>query len=162
MEQLQSHIWLTGSSYMGKYCIFAFPHLLGSPSLYMTLHCSTLNFLTCIYEDNFILFLISVALDSQGWHSLFLTKRCAQDDPQPGQGVRVQAVREMLQAELHPLHPPPHPQGNVITLTHRNISLVAGCLSVLLQDRISLVAGCLGDLLQDRISLVAGCLSVLL
>ncbi len=29
MEQLQSHIWLTASSYMGN--IFAFPHMLGSP-----------------------------------------------------------------------------------------------------------------------------------
>ncbi len=36
MEQLQSHIWLTASSYMGKY-FFAFPHILGSHSSYMTL-----------------------------------------------------------------------------------------------------------------------------
>ncbi len=32
MEQLQSHIWLTASSN-----IYAFPHILGSPSSYMTL-----------------------------------------------------------------------------------------------------------------------------
>ncbi len=34
MEQLQSHIWLTASSYMGNIC--AFPHILGSPSSCMT------------------------------------------------------------------------------------------------------------------------------
>ncbi len=35
MEQLQSHIWVTASSYWGNIC--AFPHILGSPSSYMTL-----------------------------------------------------------------------------------------------------------------------------
>ncbi len=35
-DRMQSHIWLTSSSYMGKIC--AFPHQLGSPSSYMTLH----------------------------------------------------------------------------------------------------------------------------
>ncbi len=37
VEQLQSHIWLTASSYCiwGNKC--AFPHILGSPSSYMTL-----------------------------------------------------------------------------------------------------------------------------
>ncbi len=37
MEQLQSHIWLTASSYMGSSYICAFPDILGSPSSYMTL-----------------------------------------------------------------------------------------------------------------------------
>jgi hypothetical protein len=42
---------------MGKYLRIS--HILGGPSSYMTLHnCSTLNFL--IYEENFILFFISV------------------------------------------------------------------------------------------------------
>ncbi len=35
VEQLQSFIWQTDSSYMGNIC--AFPHILGSPSSYMTL-----------------------------------------------------------------------------------------------------------------------------
>ncbi len=35
MDQLQSPIWLTTSSYMGTIC--AFPHILGGPSSYMTL-----------------------------------------------------------------------------------------------------------------------------
>ncbi len=50
MEQLQSHIW-------GN--IFAFPHILGRPSSYMTqqlLH--SLNFL--IYKEHLIFFFISV------------------------------------------------------------------------------------------------------
>ncbi len=33
---MQSHNGITASSYMGKF--FAFPHILGSPSSYMTLH----------------------------------------------------------------------------------------------------------------------------
>ncbi len=37
MEQLQSHIWLTASSYTVWWNICAFPHILGSPSSYMTL-----------------------------------------------------------------------------------------------------------------------------
>ncbi len=37
MEQLQSHIWLTASSYSIWGNICAFPHILGSPFLYMTL-----------------------------------------------------------------------------------------------------------------------------
>ncbi len=39
VEQLQSHIWLTASLYMGKYLRIFFlpPHFLGSPSSYMTL-----------------------------------------------------------------------------------------------------------------------------
>jgi hypothetical protein len=41
MEQLQSHIW-------GN--IFAFPHILGSPSSYMTLELLHSEFL--IYEEN--------------------------------------------------------------------------------------------------------------
>ncbi len=36
-EQLKSHIWLTSTSYMSKYSICAFPHILGSPSSYTTL-----------------------------------------------------------------------------------------------------------------------------
>jgi hypothetical protein len=52
MEQLQSHICLT--SYMGNIC--AFPHIVGSPSSYLTLQLySILNFL--IYEDFFIFFI---------------------------------------------------------------------------------------------------------
>ncbi len=35
-DQLQSHVWLTASSYMPNIC--AFPHILGSPSSWMTLH----------------------------------------------------------------------------------------------------------------------------
>jgi hypothetical protein len=35
MEQLQSHICLSASSYMTKYV--RIPHILGSPSSYMTL-----------------------------------------------------------------------------------------------------------------------------
>ncbi len=34
VKQLQSHTWLTASSYMGKF-FFAFPHILGSPSSYI-------------------------------------------------------------------------------------------------------------------------------
>jgi hypothetical protein len=52
MEQLQSHIW-PPNIYLH---ICAFPHTLGSPSSYMTLQ--LLHFL--IYEENFILFFISV------------------------------------------------------------------------------------------------------
>ncbi len=37
MEQLQSHIWLTASSYTVWWNICAFPQTLGSPSSYMTL-----------------------------------------------------------------------------------------------------------------------------
>ncbi len=37
MEQLQSHMWLTASSYIYGLNICAFPHILGSPSSYMTL-----------------------------------------------------------------------------------------------------------------------------
>jgi hypothetical protein len=57
MEQLQSHLGLTASSYMAKYlCLFSF---IRKP---LFIHdfataCSILNFL--IYEGNFILFFIS-------------------------------------------------------------------------------------------------------
>ncbi len=37
MEQLQSHTWLTASSYTVWLNICAFPHILGSPFSYMTL-----------------------------------------------------------------------------------------------------------------------------
>ncbi len=37
MEQLQIHIWLTASSYTVWWNVCAFPHILGSPSSYMTL-----------------------------------------------------------------------------------------------------------------------------
>ncbi len=50
MEQLQSHIWLTASSYTVWWNICAFPQILGSPSSYMTLqllHCELL-----IFEEN--------------------------------------------------------------------------------------------------------------
>ena len=47
--------------------ICAFPHILGSPSSYMTLqlNCSTLNFF--IYEENFIFFFISVGGGGGRW-----------------------------------------------------------------------------------------------
>ncbi len=59
MDQLQSHIWLTASSYMGKFC--AFPHILGSPSSYLTLQLLHSEF-SYIYGENLILFFISVGL----------------------------------------------------------------------------------------------------
>ncbi len=60
MEQLQSHIWLTASSYMGKYLRVssyirkALPHIL-------LCNCST-EFPYTVYEENLIFFFISV-----GW-----------------------------------------------------------------------------------------------
>ncbi len=51
VEQFQSHIWLTASSYMGKY--YAFPHI-------WLCNCSTLNFL--INEGNFFLAVCRVRL----------------------------------------------------------------------------------------------------
>jgi hypothetical protein len=50
IEQLQSHIW-------GNIC--AFPHILGSPSSYVTLQLLHSEF-PYIYGENFILFFISV------------------------------------------------------------------------------------------------------
>ncbi len=50
MEQLQSHVWLTASSFMGKY--------LRISSVWL-FNCSTLNFL--IYEENLIFFFISAS-----------------------------------------------------------------------------------------------------
>jgi hypothetical protein len=61
VEQLQSHILLMASSYMGN--IYAFPHILGSPSSYMTLQLLHSDFL--IYEENLIFFFISVVLTTQ-------------------------------------------------------------------------------------------------
>ncbi len=46
MKQLQSHIWLTASSYMGNIC--AFPHILGSPTS-----------ISLYFEENLIFFFIS-------------------------------------------------------------------------------------------------------
>ncbi len=54
-DRVQSHKLLTAFSYMVKY--LQFPHILGSPSSYMTLHRFHLNFL--IYEENFVFFFIS-------------------------------------------------------------------------------------------------------
>ena len=58
MEQLQSHIWLTASSYIGKYLLIS--SYIGKPFIIYDCNCSTLNFL--IYEENLIFFFISVAL----------------------------------------------------------------------------------------------------
>ncbi len=57
-ERLQSHIWLTASSYMVKYL-----RILGSPSSYMTLQLLPCEFPN-IYEENFFFFFISVASGS--------------------------------------------------------------------------------------------------
>jgi hypothetical protein len=47
MEQLQSHIWLTASYIWGN--IFTFPHILGSPSSYMTLQLLHSEFFFLLY-----------------------------------------------------------------------------------------------------------------
>ena len=47
MEQLQSHIW-------GNIC--AFPHIVGSPSFYMTVQLLHSEFPYIQYEDNLIFF----------------------------------------------------------------------------------------------------------
>ncbi len=62
MKQLQSHIWLTASSYMGKYLRIL--HILESSSSYTVwlCNCYTLNFL--IDEENLIFFFISVMYSS--------------------------------------------------------------------------------------------------
>ncbi len=59
MEQLQSHIWLTASSYMGK--SLRISSYIRKPFLIhiWLCNCSTLNFL--IYEENLIFFFISVS-----------------------------------------------------------------------------------------------------
>ncbi len=68
---MQSHIWLTASSYGEKFG--AFPHILGSPSSYIWLCTrSHRNFL--IYEENFVSFFISVRVYPAPtflWLSLF-------------------------------------------------------------------------------------------
>jgi hypothetical protein len=51
MEQLQSHIWLTASSYWSNIC--AFPRILGNPSSYMTLQLLHSNF--PLYMRKFLL-----------------------------------------------------------------------------------------------------------
>ncbi len=56
MEQLQRHIWLTAPHIWGNIC--AFPHILGSPSSYMTLQLLHSEF--PYYEENLIFFFISV------------------------------------------------------------------------------------------------------
>jgi hypothetical protein len=56
-ERLQSHIWLTVSSYMNKYLRISSYTVLGGPSSYMFCNRSHRNFL--IYKENFILFFIS-------------------------------------------------------------------------------------------------------
>ena len=58
MELLQSHIWLTASSYMGKYfCISPYMRKEALPHICLCNY-STLIFL--IYEENFLFFVISV------------------------------------------------------------------------------------------------------
>ncbi len=57
LEQLQSCIWLTASSYMGN--IYAFPHILGSPSSYLTFQLLYSEFL---YMRKILFLFISVAL----------------------------------------------------------------------------------------------------
>jgi hypothetical protein len=58
MEQLQSHICITNGLLILWGNICAFPHILGSPTLLCNCSTSTLNFLN--YEENSILFFISV------------------------------------------------------------------------------------------------------
>ncbi len=57
MEQLQSHIWLTASSYMVKYLCISSYIWKALPHIWLW-NCSILNF--CIYEENFIVSFISV------------------------------------------------------------------------------------------------------
>jgi hypothetical protein len=54
-ERLQSHIWLTASSYMVNIC--AFPNILGSPSSYMTLQPYEFTYIW----GNFFLFFIFIS-----------------------------------------------------------------------------------------------------
>ncbi len=55
VDQLQSHIWLTASSYMGKYLRIS--SYIRKP--FLIYDCSTMNF--PIYEENLIFFFISAA-----------------------------------------------------------------------------------------------------
>ncbi len=64
MEQLQSQIWLTAPHIWGNIC--AFPHILGSPSRYMTLQLLHSEFPYTVYEENFLFFFIS-AHKSRTW-----------------------------------------------------------------------------------------------
>ncbi len=59
VKQLQSHIWLTASSYMGKYLLISSYNRKPFPIWHC--NCSTLNFL--IYEENLIFFFISAKLN---------------------------------------------------------------------------------------------------
>ncbi len=62
MEQLQSHIRLTAYSYCIWLNICAFPHILGSPSSYMTLQPILSEFPYVLYEENFVFFFVSVPM----------------------------------------------------------------------------------------------------
>ncbi len=63
MEQLQSHVWLTASSYMVKYLRISsyIRHILGSPSSYMTLQLLHSEF--PYIWGKFFFFIISVSTD---------------------------------------------------------------------------------------------------
>jgi hypothetical protein len=67
MEQLQSHIWQRPPHIWGSIC--AFPYILGSPSSYMTLQLLHSEFPYILYEENFILFFISVLAIGSSWSS---------------------------------------------------------------------------------------------
>ncbi len=66
MEQLQSHIWLTASSYMGNY--FCISSYFRKPFLIYDFATAPLWISLYIYEENFILFFIS-AIGSPGHHT---------------------------------------------------------------------------------------------
>ncbi len=63
MEPLQSPIWITASSYMGKYWRISTYIRSALPHIWL-FKCSTLNFL--IYEENLIFFFLSVYLFGDG------------------------------------------------------------------------------------------------
>ncbi len=57
-DRVQSHLWLTASSYSHIWQnICAFPHILGSPSSYMTLQPIPFSEFPYMYEENFFSFL---------------------------------------------------------------------------------------------------------
>ncbi len=58
MEQLLQKSYMTNGLFIYGVIFWAFPHILGSPSLYMTLQLLHSEFL--IYEENPIFFFISV------------------------------------------------------------------------------------------------------
>ncbi len=53
-DRVQSHLWLTASSYMGKNFIIS--SYSRSPSLYMTLHPIPSEFPYTVYEENLVFF----------------------------------------------------------------------------------------------------------